>query len=195
MERIKSNGNKNRHKESGKVGSRYMVLGEDMHENYVREAQEETEMVVLEHNGLDKSDKTKGKRPAVQVNEKQIMGSYATSCSKSHTENMKKNNGEAAEQYQGKRVYHKAGALEEHTVVRGEQNGAIITATKVLNQDDGESAEGLAGMDMGDHHNDPPGFGFDDPDGQRMDFVSGQGTAACMHTLGEGMHEDVDMGC
>lgn len=155
----------------------------------------EIEREVASNNMVDKANKTKGKRPAVQITEKQVMGSYVTGSSKMNGDNKEDKNGETLGHYQRNRHYNKAGAAEEHTVVRGEQNGTIIKVSLVSNQRAGEMVEEILEMNMGDHHNDPPRLEKNDIFINLLDVASDQEVAACMHTNAEGLHVYVDMGC
>nr|GMC82869.1 uncharacterized protein LOC109162703 [Ipomoea batatas] len=99
---------------------------------------------------------SKGKRPSVQVNEKQILNEKAEKYSGQTSNAANTSRGEKSSY--SKRGYggNKAGAAERHIVVRGEKYGKVSVATVVENEFETQRQEGLNEMVLLEHHEDPP---------------------------------------
>lgn len=155
-----NNGQEERNqKESRGGGSRFTVLEEQAQEVQIEEpitednAEENNEMEYA--SGLIKNTKIKSRRPAVQINEKQVM-ELNKMTEDINDRDIGRNNGGKLERSGRHRTWNKAGAEEEHTVVRGENHGAIITTTRVSNSNDGHLLHGILEFTMQEHHDDPP---------------------------------------
>nr|GMD86277.1 ribonuclease H [Ipomoea batatas] len=99
---------------------------------------------------------SKGKRPSVQVNEKQILNEKAEKYSGQTSNAANTSRGEKSSY--SKRGYggNKAGAAERHIVVRGEKFGKVSVATVVENEFETQRQEGFNEMVLLEHHEDPP---------------------------------------
>lgn len=142
------------------AGSRYGILREES----VTEVEENggegriaTETTRERYVGSESKDRSRGRRPAVQVSEKQVMGEKGSGQAMSkETESLivrSKDHG------QPNRIKHanQAAAAEDHTVVRGENNGMNITKTVIRNNNNSLSiGHGIPEFAMDEHVNDPP---------------------------------------
>lgn len=188
-----SNGNEQRtNKESMGSGSRFMVLEERTQEEQLEEPiNEENEVDKNEmgvDNGLKKSLKSKSRRPAVQVNEKQDMENNRNN-EEAWLKTNDRNTGEKVARGTSSRTRNKAGEEDEHIFVRGENHGTVITSTKVSNRKADSLLHGIPELSMQEHHEDPPSphddMGIDlnfsvNENGLYDEFdVHGEGTSTC----------------
>lgn len=149
--------------ESSIGGSRFATLEEETQEEIQEEQLVENGNIIT---GLvsgekdvvhekSKNNKQKGKRPAVQISEKQVRNSSNINMSKKNGLNDSEKEVRAA---QNPNIHprNKAGAAEEHVVVHGEKNGAKITTITVCNQEEDQGVRDIPDLTMQEHHNDPP---------------------------------------
>ncbi|XP_019179205.1 PREDICTED: uncharacterized protein LOC109174421 [Ipomoea nil] len=140
-------------------GSRYGALAETVEEN--TEIPEEVEE---EQNGLVTTNKTrhakyrldKGKRPAVQVSEKQIQGNNTHGLhSKQAMQDGTSTRKENTQRKKGKET-NQAAAESEHTMVRGDKEGGKTTETiSLATEDDNINIHLVKTIDP-EHSSDPP---------------------------------------
>lgn len=109
---------------------------------------------------LSKNNKTKGKRPAVQISEKQVMSTTNTNMSRKNGLTDREKEGRTT-QDQTSRMRNMAGAAEEHVVVYGKKNDTNITSVTVRNQGEDHRFQGIPDINMHEHHNDPPAMEHD----------------------------------
>lgn len=121
------------------------------------------------------------------------MGRNVTSLSRATMDSTRTSYGGTPKVHQGTRPYNKAGAADEHTVVRGKDNGAVITAVTVSNHEAEEREEGDITMNSCAHFNDPPRL--DNLDESEQDIALYQEHVACMNADAVDMHEDAFMEC
>lgn len=146
-------------KEKTTGGSRFDILSENIQEEEEEELTSEeiwANRVNEENiNGPTKNYKSKGKRPVIQVNEKQIRDKNEAS-ERSQTGLSILNDKENETNNKARRGPNRAAAAEEHVVVHGEREGEIIKAMRVSNQEEGGILHGIPEFEAGDHHSDPP---------------------------------------
>lgn len=119
------------------------------------------------------------------------MGTNAASQPRTYASISKGDTREVIRENLGARQYNKAGAAEEHVVVRGEKNGDIITATRVSSQGLGVLAQGIPELEMDEHYNDPPTMMTDRNFASMMDCENDHGGDTSMHAYSAGVHGDV----
>lgn len=104
------------------------------------------------NNGPKGTTKAKGKRPNVQINEKQIMGKKGPAYEEGNAQDENSGVRPVCRTTQKKTV-NRAAAAEDHVVVHGERNGAHVTSVRVTNS---EEAAVLQCIPVLEHHSDPP---------------------------------------
>lgn len=112
--------------------------------------------------GQVREEKTKGKRPTVQINEKQIMGGGRSDVAKPNEEAESSKRWEKIKRNPTEQGPNRAAEALEHTVVMASEHGACVTKKIVSN-------DGTVLME--EHHNDPPSH---DKDGMDEDFFADQ---------------------
>nr|GMD97095.1 heat shock 70 kDa protein [Ipomoea batatas] len=141
-------------------GSQFKALQEDDQDeiNCVKEDNTMYEPKLSPENtrGNVQPNYSKGKRPSVQVNEKQILNEKAEKYSGHTNKVANTSRGEKSSYSKKGQGGNKAGAAERHTVVRGEKFGMISVATVVDNESKTQRQEGLNEMAFLEHHDDPP---------------------------------------
>nr|GMD33340.1 uncharacterized protein LOC109162703 [Ipomoea batatas] len=195
---VTGKGNGSRIKEHNeKIGesSRFAVLEEETGEDIENIDYEQTHHNELNSKKKGKQPMSKGRRPNVQVSEINNIANKGISIkadnqgnqhksSTSHDGNMNAKGGRP----------NQAAALDEHTVVRGENNGAVITSERIVHNDqDSVMLENDHNFDPGtleanteEHFSDPPTTTNDIAD----DFVDGD---ECWEGASESLHEEMDL--
>lgn len=105
--------------------------------------------------GLNKAQRVRGKRPRIEIIEKQALEMQENSGKKSSGLTRDNTSGKEA-QIPKKREPNKAAAGEEFTVVRDEKNGEVITSERVLSQVENQMLHGIPEIMYEEHHSDPP---------------------------------------
>lgn len=197
MEKYRNNGNKSKNKERNAEGSRFYILEKEVNEqdetDFQKEANSELNMSTTGSARLGGADRMKGRRPSVQVSEKQIMRNNAVSTSKNNENKNKEKITEAPGRGMGYKQHNRAGAAEEHVVVRGEKNGEIIIEERVMNEGMEQASYGLPKINIYEHFSDPPYTRGIDVEGVDMDYEEFPGDDVRMHEVVPCMHADVVM--
>nr|GMD45262.1 Putative ATP-dependent RNA helicase DHX30 [Ipomoea batatas] len=110
----------------------------------------------------------KGKRPQVQVSEKQIENDKNTKqpVTKGQSSKVREESSRSGTLRRSKQ----AAAEAEHVVVRGSQGGKSITRTVVETEGGGGLADSLLSHDAAVHHQDPPFFNVEEREAMVQDY-------------------------
>lgn len=146
-------------KEGVTGGSRFIILSEENQEEVEEELTSEEMWANRvnggELNGPASNVKSKGKRTAVQVNEKQVLGN--NEASKKTSDGLREARGKDKEEQNKSRIGpNRAAAAEEHVVIHGKNNGEIITEVRVSNHEERGIMHGIPELDAYGHFSDPP---------------------------------------
>nr|GMD10288.1 uncharacterized protein LOC109158503 [Ipomoea batatas] len=195
---VTGKGNGSRIKEHNeKIGesSRFAVLEEETGEDIENIDYEQTHHNELNSKKKGKQPMSKGRRPNVQVSEINNIANKGISIKADNQGNQHKSSTshDGSMNAKGGRP-NQAAALDEHTVVRGENNGAVITSERIVHNDqDSVMLENDHNFDPGtleanteEHFSDPPTTTNDIAD----DFVDGD---ECWEGASESLHEEMDL--
>nr|GMC57082.1 uncharacterized protein LOC109193892 [Ipomoea batatas] len=166
MATSKGNGNKTKvTNEKFGENSRFAILGEETEETLETIDIERNQPNVEKFNNNGKQPMSKGRRPNVQVNEINNLANQEVDNRADNNENKQQGTSQKGRRSTQVHRANQAAALDEHTLVRGENNGATITTERIINNDNVDNVRldnngnidnvGL-GISIEEHYSDPP---------------------------------------
>nr|GMD31363.1 uncharacterized protein LOC109162703 [Ipomoea batatas] len=145
--------------------SRFAILGEETEETLETIDIERNQPNVEKFNNNGKQPMSKGRRPNVQVNEINNLANQEVDNRADNNENKQQGTSQKGRRSTQVHRANQAAALDEHTLVRGENNGATITTERIINNDNVDNVRldnngnidnaGL-GISIEEHYSDPP---------------------------------------